>query len=267
VRFAVTLPDTEGDFAVRAVAKFGASEFTTGYRTVAYPHIGTRYLYGPAESKVEVFDVKTRAAPLGYVEGAGDSVPDALRQLGLNVTMLSSQDLAMGDLSRFSAIILGIRAYAVREDLRSANMHLLEYVNNGGTLIVQYNRKGEIGAAQYGPYPYIINDNARVTREDAVVTILDPANPVFRLPNAITRKDFDGWVQERGLYFLGQWDAKYGPLLESSDPGEEPLKGGLVIARFGKGTYIYTGYAFFRELPAGVKGAYRLFANLVSIQN
>jgi hypothetical protein len=216
---------------------------------------------------VEVFDVKTSVTSIGYVSGAGDKVAEALRQLGLNVTPISSEDLANGDLSRFQTIVLGIRAYAAREDVRAYNSRLLEYVNNGGTLVVQYNTY-EILDSQFGPYPFTINrPHDRVTKEEAPVRILDPAHRIFNLPNKITEGDFDGWVQERGLYYLGTWDANYKPLLESNDPGEEPKAGGLVIAPYGKGTYVYTGYGFFRQLPAGVRGAYRLFANLVSVQN
>jgi len=267
VPFSVTVPAVAGDFKVDAVAKLGNQEFKTGYQIIAYPHIETHYIYSPAEAKVEVFDIKTLATTIGYVDGAGDTVPDALRQLGASVTMLSSQDLATADLSKFQTIILGVRAYAVRDDLRAYNSRLMDYVKNGGTLISQYNRRGEIRDAQYGPYPYTINDNTRVTDELAPVKILDPANSLMNVPNKITDKDFDGWVQERGTYFLEKWDPQYKPLLESNDPGEPPRDGGLVVAKYGKGTYIYTGYVFFRELPAGVKGAFRLFANLVSVEN
>ncbi len=269
VVFTVSAPAVSGDFKVQAVAKLGAEEYKVGYQTISYPHIEKHYIYSPAESKVEVFDVKTLATTVGYVEGAGDSVADALRQLGINVTMLSAQDLATTDLSRFQTIVLGIRAYAVRDDLRSYNNRLMEFVRNGGTLITQYNRSNEVPNMQIGPYPFALtgNNTYRVTDENAPVKILDPSNSVFNVPNKISEKDFDGWVQERGTYFLSQWDPQYKPLIESQDPGEKPLQGGLVMGKYGKGTYVYTGYVFFRELPEGVKGAFRLFANLVSIEN
>lgn len=267
VQFDVTAPATAGDFTVRAIAKVGIQEYQTGYTVVSYPHIETHYLYAPAESKAEVFDVKTGVSSLGYVEGVGDTVPDALKQLGINVTMLSAQDLASGDLSRFRTIVLGVRAYQAREDLRTYNKRLLDYVSNGGNLVVQYNRSEDVGNVQYGPFPFTINNNDRITKEEAPVKILQPAASVFNVPNKITQADFDGWVQERGTYFLRTFDPQYTPLLESGDPGEQPLRGGLVTAKYGKGTYTYTGYVFFRELPAGVKGAYRLFANLVSLEN
>jgi len=267
VQFNVTAPATAGDFTVRAIARVGTQEYQNGYTVVAYPHIETHYLYSPAESKAEIFDVKTGISSLGYVEGVGDTVPDALRQMGINITMLSAQDLASGDLSRFRTIVLGVRAYSAREDLRTYNQRLLDYVSNGGNLVVQYNRSEDVGNVQYGPFPFTINNNDRITKEEAPVKILQPAASVFNVPNKITQADFDGWVQERGTYFLRTFDPRYTPLLESGDPGEQPLQGGMVTAKYGKGTYTYTGYVFFRELPAGIKGAYRLFANLVSLEN
>jgi LmbE family N-acetylglucosaminyl deacetylase len=267
VQFNVTAPATAGDFSVRAIARVGTQEYQIGYAAVAYPHIETHHIYAPAESKVGVFDVKTTISSLGYVEGVGDTVPDALKQLGINVTMLSPQDLAAGDLSRFRTIVLGVRAYQAREDLRTHNKRLLDYVSNGGNLVVQYNRSEDVGNVQYGPFPFTINNSDRITKEEAPVKILQPGAAVFNVPNKITQADFDGWVQERGTYFLRTFDPQYTPLLESVDPGEQPLQGGMVTAKVGKGTYTYTGYVFFRQLPAGVKGAYRLFANLVSMEN
>jgi len=265
-QFMVTAPAVGGDFKVRAIARIGSQEFQTGYTVVAYPHIEAHYLYAPAESTVEVFDVKTGISSLGYIEGVGDTVPDALRQLGINVVMLTPQDLATGDLSKFPTIVLGVRAYSARDDVRSYNKRLLDYVSNGGNLVVQYNRSEDVGNLQFGPYPFTINNNDRVTKEEAPVKVLQPSHAVFNVPNKITPGDFDGWVQERGTYFMRTWDPRYTPLLESGDPGEMPLQGGLVTVKYGKGTYTYTGYVFFRELPAGIKGAYRLFANLVSLE-
>jgi len=266
-QFTVTALPNAGDFKVQAIAKTGNQEFKTGYTPIAYPHIETRYVYAAAESRAEIFDVKSLVTSVGYVEGAGDKIPEALQQLGVKVTRLSSDDLANGDLSRFPAIVLGVRAYGVRDDLVSYNKRLLDYVSNGGTLIVQYNRSGETQRNQFGPYPFTINDNGRVTKEEAPVKILNPALQLFNVPNRISSSDFDGWVQERGNYFLSAWDPKYTPILESTDPGEQPQQGGMVMAKVGKGSYVYTGYGFFRQLPAGVPGAYRLFANLISIEN
>jgi hypothetical protein len=217
-------------------------------------------------------DLVTTISSVGYVEGTGDAIPDALKQLGIEVTVLSPKDIASTDLSRFRAIVLGVRAYAVRDDLRAYNKRLLEYVSNGGNLVVQYNRGNELGNLQIGPYPFTapnVNDNnkERVTKEDAPVKLLTPDHALLSIPNKITDADFDGWVDERGTFFLQKWDPKYTALLESHDPGEDPRQGGLVVTKYGKGSYIYAGYSFFRQLPAGVKGAYRLFANLVSAEN
>jgi LmbE family N-acetylglucosaminyl deacetylase len=272
LQFMVSVPAAAGDYVVRAVAKSGGLEFNNGYTTIAYPHIETRNVYAPAESKVEVFDVATTVSSVGYVEGTGDAIPDALRQLGITVTMLSPKDIATGDLSKYPAIVLGVRAYAVRDDLRAYNKRLLDYVANGGTLVAQYNRANEVGNTQIAPYPITManvnqNNTERVTHEDAPVKILDPASAILNVPNKISEKDFDGWVDERGTFFLRSWDGQYSAPLETADPGEAGRAGGLVAAKYGKGTYIYTGYSFFRELPAGVKGAYRLFANLVSVEN
>jgi LmbE family N-acetylglucosaminyl deacetylase len=266
-QFMVTAPAAAGNFKVQAIARTGNQEFKTGYTPIAYPHIETRYVYSAAESRAEIFDVKALVTSVGYVEGAGDKIPEALQQLGVKVTKLSSDDLANGDLSRFPAIVLGVRAYGVREDLVTYNKRILDYVSNGGTLIVQYNRAGETQRNQFGPYPFTINDNGRVTREEAPVKILNPALQLFNVPNRISSSDFDGWVQERGNYFLSAWDPRYTPILESADPNEQPQQGGMVMAKVGKGTYVYTGYGFFRQLPDGVPGAYRLFANLISIEN
>ena len=270
--FVVSVPPVAGDFEIQAVAKSGGQELKSGYTAIAYPHIETRYIYSPAESKVEVIDVATTVTSVGYIEGTGDAIPDALRQLGISVTFLSPKDIATADLSKFPAIVLGVRAYAVRDDLRAYNKRLLEYVANGGTLVAQYNRGSEVGSLQIGPYPMTMpnvnqNNQERVTHEEAPVKILAPSNPLMNTPNKISDADFDGWIDERGTFFLRTWDPKFVPLLETHDPGEPPHEGGLVVGKYGKGTYIYTGLSFFRELPAGVKGAYRIFANLVSAEN
>jgi hypothetical protein len=180
------------------------------------------------------------------------------------VTLIPAEKLGSEDLRRYQTIVLGIRAYDTQKDVIANNKRLLDFVQAGGRLVVQYNTSpGDFNAGKYTPYPTTLG-RARVSVEEAPVAILDPANPIFHSPNEITRKDFEGWVQERGLYFMSQWDSNFTPLLESHDPGEGEQKGGLLVAHYGKGTYIYTGYAFFRQLPAGVPGAVRLFVNLVS---
>jgi LmbE family N-acetylglucosaminyl deacetylase len=276
LRFAVRIPGTarQGKYAVAAAASVGTHQFRRGYRVVSYPENWTRHLYSPAGSSVEIADIKVGPQlTVGYIMGAGDEVPPAIEQLGARVEMVTDNDLAYGDLSRFSTIVVGIRAYNVNEALQANNQRLLRYVEQGGTLVVQYNTPvgGGPGTARrtgfpYGPYPMSNSAGDRITVEESPVTILHRDHALLNQPNKITSADFEGWVQERGLYFMSEWDPRYTALLSGHDPGEEPLNGGLLIARFGKGIYIYTGYAWFRQLPAGVPGAYRIFANLISAQ-
>jgi hypothetical protein len=196
--------------------------------------------------------------------GAGDDIPTVLEQVGMKVTLIPADKIATEDLSQFGTIVLGVRAYDTQRDLAANNSKLLDFVSSGGTLIVQNNNSvSDFNASHLTPYPAELS-RARVSVEEAPVTILVPEDPVFHYPNQISQKDFDGWVQERGLYFMSSWDDRFRPLLSCHDPGEPEQKGGLLVARYGKGIYIYTGYAFFRQLPAGVPGAIRLFVNLVS---
>jgi hypothetical protein len=216
---------------------------------------------------------------VGYVTAESEPIPEVLRQLGIAVDMLDATQLAFGDLSRYRAIVIGVRAYELRPELPGANQRLLDYVAKGGTLVVQYNRDFIWDKVQPAPYPALISPPLppakegapptarplpRITDEESPVKFLKPHDPLLNVPNKITQDDFKGWVQERGLYFWTQFDPKYTALLGMNDPGEPQLNGGLVYARYGKGTYIYTGLAFFRQLPEGVPGAYRLFVNLLS---
>jgi LmbE family N-acetylglucosaminyl deacetylase len=255
----------EGTYRVTARAEYNGKQYEEGFKVISRPDLDSFYAYRPATQNVQAVDVKLPARlRVGYVMGAGDEIPMVLNGLGLNVTQISPQELATGDLSRYDTIVVGIRAYDVRTDVREQNRRLLEYANRGGTLIVQYNQSvGIFNDGRYTPFPATLS-SARVSVEEQPVDILDPAEQIFSYPNQITARDFDGWVQERGLYFMGQWDAQFKPLLASNDPGEQPQKGGLLIAHYGKGVYIYSGYAFFRQLPAGVPGAIRLFVNLLS---
>jgi hypothetical protein len=196
--------------------------------------------------------------------GAGDAIPTVLTQLGIGVAVIPAEKLASEDLSKFGTVVLGIRAYDTQPEVAKNNARLLEYVKNGGTLLVQYNTGvGDFNSGHFTPYPSQLS-RARVSVEDSAVEILAPQASVFHVPNEITAKDFDGWVQERGLYFMDQWDEHFQPLLSCHDPGEAPQKGGLLMASYGKGIYIYSGYAFFRQLPAGVPGAVRLYVNLLN---
>jgi hypothetical protein len=254
-----------GAFDLKAVAEANGRQYDNGYSMISYPHIESHLIYRAAATKVEVFDVKVaRDLKVGYVMGSGDDGPEALRQMGLDVKMINGAELASGDLSVYDTIVLGIRVYEVNEDVIANNKRLLDYVSNGGTLIVQYN-KTEYAGGNFAPYPVKMSRGDRVTDENAPITVLVPDHPLFNFPNRITADDWKGWTQERGLYFLSDWDSRYTPLLASSDYPGEPLKGGQLIAQYGKGNYIYTGYAWFRQFPAGVPGAYRLFANLVSL--
>ncbi len=254
-------------YRVQAVAQYNGKEYTEGYQVIAYRELEPRHLYRPAE--IELRGVDVTVAPglrVGYVMGVGDEVPKALEQLGVTVRLLGPSDLATGDLEAFDVIVIGIRAYAVREDLKAYNRRLLDYVERGGVLIVQYQTQ-EFDEAPFGPYPYTLGARAEeVSEEDAPVRILAPTHPAFTWPNRITPADFEGWVEERGSKFMTTWDERYTPLLESHDRGQEPQRGGMLLARYGRGIYIYTAYAFYRQLPAGVAGAYRLFANMISLR-
>ncbi len=249
--------------SIAAEATVNGKTYARGLVRVDYPHIAVQTLFPPAEARVLRLDVKAPQAPVGYVMGSGDEVPEALRQMGYAVTLLSDDELENGDLSRYAAIVTGIRAYNTRPRLKLAEPRLMEYVEKGGTVVAQYNTSGDLVTEQLGPWPFKLSRD-RVTVEEAPVEFLNPSSPLLTFPNRLTPADFDGWVQERGLYFPGTWDPRYETVLEAHDPGEGDKPGGLLYARYGKGAFVYTGYAFFRQLPAGVPGAYRLFVNLVS---
>jgi LmbE family N-acetylglucosaminyl deacetylase len=263
VAFDVTIPakTKSGNYHIYAQAMIGEALATQEMNTISYPHIQTQRFYTRAETKVEVFDLKVVPLKVGYITGSGDEVPEAIRQMGLSVDLLNETDLTSGDLSKYQTIVVGIRAFQVRQDLIANNQRLLDYARNGGVLIVQYQRP------EYETLlPFPAKLGARVADENARVTILDSASPVFNFPNRITEKDFEGWVQERNLYAFSTFDPSYKPLLETHDANEPENKGGLVVAQIGKGKYVYCSYAFFRQLPAGVPGAYRIFANLLSLK-
>ena len=253
-----------GTLEITAEAVVNGVAYSRDLQTIAYPHIQTHRLYSPAAVKVQVLDLKVAAVKVGYIMGSGDQVPDALRRMGLDVTLIDREMLSSGDLSRFDTIVVGVRASEARPDFAANNGRLRSYMEQGGTLIVQYQQTDYINRG-LPPYPVKVEGNPRVTDETAAVKILVPRHPVFAFPNTITDADFQGWVQERNLYSFGTFDGKYTALLEASDAGEDPQRGGEVYADVGKGRYVYTSYAWFRQLPAGVPGAYRMFANLVSL--
>lgn len=266
VRFTVTPPAhfPAGSYAIGAYAKRGEEKFTTSVEPL--PSLPTQFWNEPAECRVRAFNI---AVPenlrVGYVTAEGEPIPEALGRLGIRVDILDSAALAFGDLSKFDAIVVGVRAYELRSDLVRANQRLLDYAAAGGALVVQYNRDFAWNNRTVAPYPAKIGSpTLRITDENSPVRFLLPDDPVLNFPNKITQEDFNGWIQERGLYYWGQFDARYQAVLGMHDPGEKELNGGLVYTRLGKGIYIYTGIAFFRQLPEGVPGAYRLFVNLLS---
>jgi hypothetical protein len=314
--FEITPPADETTASLRAIATVGGRTIESGMEVISYPHIPTQTLFPPSDLKLVRSNVKVTAHKVGYIMGSGDGMPDALRQMGLEVTLLAQSDLEQGDLSRFDAIVAGVRAYNVRAELRASQLRLMEYVRNGGTYVVQY-QSGEGGGPggpggggrgpaapgqaaptqpqapqtqmqpsapqqpqaqppqpqaanaarlNIGPYPVTVpaGNGFRVTVEEAPVAFPHVDSALLQAPNHITPKDFEGWVQERGLNFATQWDAHYETVLSSHDPDERPLEGGELWTRYGKGVYIFTAYSWFRQLPAGVPGAYRLFANLLS---
>lgn len=255
----------EGRAESKATLDAGQAKYSEGYTLVTREDLGSFYYFEPAVQHVSVVGVKIpRDLKLGYIMGAGDDIPNVLRQVGMKVTLIPADKISTESLSQYGTIVLGVRAYDTQKDLVANNQKLLNFVSSGGTLVVQNNNSvSDFNSNHLTPYPAQLS-RARVSVEDAPVQILAADDPVFHYPNEISPKDFDGWVQERGLYFMATWDNHFRPLLACHDPNEPEQKGGLLVAKYGKGTYIYTGYAFFRQLPAGVPGAIRLFVNLVS---
>jgi hypothetical protein len=258
----------ESRTTVRAVLESEGEKYAEGYTLVTREDLGSFYYYQPARQRVSIVDVQVpQDLKVGYIMGAGDDIPTVLKQVGMDVTLLPAEKLATEDLSKYGTIVLGIRAYDTQKEVAANNAKLLDFVSAGGTLVVQYNAAvGDFNAGKFTPYPAELS-RARVSVEEASVEILAPEDSIFHDPNSIAARDFEGWVQERGLYFMDKWDEHFTPLLSCHDPGEEAQKGGLLRARYGKGTYIYTGYAFFRQLPAGVPGAVRLYVNLLSTKS
>ena len=266
-RFSVSTPSLENrEYAIEAVATAGGRQYSQGYDVIEHRDLETRYLYHPAETRVRGVDVKIAPGlKVGYVMGIGDEVPAAINQLGAVVTLLGEQDLATGNLRQYDAIMTGTRAYAVREDLKTYNRRLLDYVQQGGNLIVLYNTQEFVPNA-YAPFPAQLPARAEeVSEEDSPVEILASSHPAFTTPNRITNADFDGWVEQRGSKFFTEWDAAYTPMIATHDQGQAPQRGGWLTATYGKGRYTYFAYAFHRQLPYGVPGAYRLLANLLSM--
>lgn len=266
VRFQLFPSEEQSEGEVRPVVTINGKDYSKEVLFIQYDHIPTQTVLRDAAAKVVKIDIKKAGDRIGYYMGAGDDIPASLKQIGYNVTLLEDSDLMAETLKRYDAVILGIRAYNTKERLKFAQPALMEYVKNGGTMIVQYNTSNDlvVPSDQIAPYPLRISRD-RTTVEEAEVRFLKPEHSVLNFPNKITKKDFEGWVQERGLYFPNEWSEEFTAVLSCNDPGEPARDGGLLVAEYGKGHYIYTGYSFFRELPAGVSGAFRLFANMISI--
>ena len=254
------------EYTIQAIATYNGEAYTTGYQAIDHPDLEPRHLYRQAVMTLHSIPLKVPSnVSVGYIMGVGDRVPEALQQIGIDVEMLDREELRTSDLNRFDTILVGIRAYAVRQDLIAYNGRLLDYVHKGGNLIVQY-QTPEFDAAPFGPYPYTMGRRPEeVSEEDAQVTILMPDHPIFHHPNRITAADFEDWVEERGSKFLTEWDTNYQALLTCNDREQEPQHGGFLTTKYGQGTYTYAAYAFYRQLPAGVAGAYRLFINMLTL--
>ena len=259
----VTPPQEQGSGFL--TIKDGEGNILQGLTEIKYDHIPVQSVFDPSSAKLIKVNVEKKGERVAYLMGSGDEVPQSLEQMGYQVDLLDEDAVTAENLKKnYDAVIAGIRLYNTRERAPYLEEEILKYVEQGGTYIVQYNTTRGLEANEIGPYPLTLGRD-RVAVEEAPMKMLDPDHPVFNYPNKITQKDFEGWVQERGLYFAAEWDAKYKPLLELNDPGEDPKQGALLVAQHGEGYFVYTGLSWFRELPAGVPGAYRMFANLVSL--
>jgi hypothetical protein len=263
VLFEVSPPGQADAADLMAEAEVEGEKISRSLVEISYPHIHRQVYFPESRMRVVKLDIRTDGKKVGYIMGAGDEVSRALENLGYEVVELSDGMLENTDLSPFDAIITGVRAYNTRNVLRRSKDKLLRYIENGGTLVVQYNVASNQLSGRIGPYPLTIGRD-RVSVESVPVVFLSPGHPLLNFPNKITAEDFEGWIQERGLYFASQWDDRYEAVLSCRDPGEPDRKGGLLYAPYGRGVFIYTAYSWFRQLPAGVPGAFRLFANLIS---
>ncbi len=263
VVFTVIPPKGKSEGLITPMVNLNGEFFTDELIEIDYAHIPFQTVLMPSESKVVRLDIEKRGNNIGYIEGAGDVVPESLRQIGYNVTIIKPEQISPENLSNFDAIVVGIRAYNIVDELKFKQKFLLDYVKEGGNLVIQYNTNRRLKVDNLAPYDLKLSRD-RVTDENALVRILEPNHPILNFPNKITIQDFEGWVQERGLYFPNEWSEEYTSILSMNDKGESSKEGALLVAKYGKGNYIYTGLSFFREFPAGVSGAYRLFANLLS---
>ncbi|WBL23644.1 PIG-L family deacetylase [Zunongwangia sp. HRR-M8] len=262
--FKITPPSEQSEIWVNPEFETSGKTYEDDIITINYPHIPTQTLVIPSKLKLAKIKLQKKGENIAYITGAGDVVPESLRQIGYKVSVLNPATITAESLAKYDAVVTGVRAYNVLEELRYKNDELLKYVENGGTLISQYNKDRGITVNQIGPFPFKLSYD-RVTEEDAEVNFVNQDSPVLNFPNKITKNDFDGWVQERGLYFPHSWDDNYSTVLAMHDKNEQTTEGSLLVAKYGKGYYVYTGLSFFRQFPAGVAGSYRLFANLLSL--
>jgi hypothetical protein len=264
--FKISPPAEPSDIQVNPVVSANGKDYTKQLIEIDYDHIPLQSVLMPSKARLVNIDIKKEGQKVAYIMGAGDDIPRSIRNIGYSVDELELSEVTPEKLKKYDALIIGVRAYNTLDDIIFSQKDFMAYVEAGGTMIVQYNTTRGLKVDEIGPYPLKISRD-RVSVEEAPITILAPDHPVMNYPNKITKEDFEGWVQERGLYFPNEWSEEYTPILSCHDPGEEPKNGGLLVAPYGRGYYIYTGYSWFRELPAGVPGAYRIFANLISLGN
>jgi len=264
--FEVIPPSTQSEGTMGVKAMINGKAYTKEMILIDYDHIPTQTIFLPAETKIVKLDIKKKGQNVAYIMGAGDKIPESLRQIGYDVDVLEDDMVNEEKLANYDALIIGIRAYNTNDKIKFQQGMYLDYVKNGGTMIVQYNTRHrlKVPSEELGPYPFKLS-RERVAVEEAEIRFLAPEHPVLNSPNKIGPEDFENWVQERGLYFPNEWSEEYTAILSSNDPGESNKDGGLLVAEYGEGHYVYTGYSWFRELPAGVPGAYRIFANLISL--
>ena len=266
VMFTLTPPEGENENYISPILKIDGITITKELIPITYDHIPKQSVLLPSEAKVVRLNIKKMGENIGYIAGAGDKIPESLKQIGYIVHTIAPSGISSSSLDKYDAVVVGIRAYNVVPELKFKQHFLMDYVEKGGTLIVQYNTAGRRAQVfdNIAPYPLTLSRD-RVTDENSEVNILAKDHSLINFPNQITASDFEGWVQERGLYFPNEWSKEFTPILGMKDKGESETKGSLLVAPYGEGNYIYTGLSFFRELPAGVPGAYKLFANMLSI--
>lgn len=258
-------PGAQNGILSASVSQAGKS-YHHALNSIEYDHIPNQVWFPESQTKLTYIDLESRARKIGYITGAGDNVPRSLRSIGLEVVELEEGDISAEKLREFDAVLMGIRVLNTNERIEYIIPALLEYAKNGGTLVFQYNTAHALKTEHFAPYPLSLSRD-RVTEENAEVQFLSPEHDVLNTPNKITQADFDAWVQERGLYFPDKWDDHYTPILSWHDSGEDPKNGALLLCKYGDGYFVYTGISFFRELPAGVPGAFRLLANILSLGN